>query len=78
AQQQTARDVIQEMQSYFDKSIVTEVVPFTAFYKAEESHQNYYRNNLEYAYCQAVINPKLQKLRAQFGRALKKKAVNVG
>ncbi|MBD0374993.1 MAG: bifunctional methionine sulfoxide reductase B/A protein [Flavisolibacter sp.] len=78
AQQQTARDVIQEMQSYFDKSIVTEVVPFTAFYKAEESHQNYYRNNLEYAYCQAVINPKLQKLRAQFGRALKKKMVNVG
>jgi len=73
AQQQTAREIIGEMQSSFDKPIVTELVPFTKFYKAEESHQDYYRSNPEYAYCQAVINPKLQKLRARFAKALKKK-----
>ncbi len=73
AQQQIAREMIEEMQSAFDRPIVTEVVPFKKFFKAEQSHQDYYRNNPEKAYCQIVINPKLRKLRAHFGSALKKK-----
>ena len=73
AQQQTAREIIEEMQASFDKPIVTELVPFSKFFKAEQSHQDYYRSNPEKAYCQAVINPKLQKLRAHFAKALKKK-----
>lgn len=76
-QHQTAKEIIKEMQAAFDKPIVTEVVPFTAFYKAEEVHQDYYRNNPEYAYCRMVINPKLQKLRKQFGQVLKKKTQTV-
>ncbi len=75
AQQQTAREIIGEMQASFDKPIVTELVPFSKFFKAEQSHQDYYRNNPENAYCQVVINPKLQKLRAKFTTALKKKTV---
>lgn len=74
AQQQTAREIIEELQPSFDKPIVTQVVPFLKFFKAEQSHQDYYRNNPEKAYCQIVINPKLQKLRTHFGRALKKKS----
>ncbi len=74
AQQQTAREIIEELQSYFDKTIVTQVVPFSKFFKAEQSHQDYYRNNPEKAYCQMVISPKLQKMRAQFASVLKKKA----
>jgi peptide methionine sulfoxide reductase msrA/msrB len=73
-QQKTAREIIEEIEPYFGKPIVTELVPFSAFYKAEQSHQDYYRNNPEKAYCRAVINPKLQKLRAEFGKALKKKS----
>ena len=73
AQQQIVKEIIGEMQSAFDKPIVTEVVPFKKFFKAEQSHQDYYRDNPEKAYCQIVINPKLQKLRANFGNALKKK-----
>ena len=73
AQQQTAREILKELQASFDKPIVTQVVPFIKFFKAEQSHQDYYRNNPENAYCQAVINPKLQKLRTQFATALKKK-----
>src|SRR5688572_29425136 len=72
-QQQTAGKIIDEMQASFDKPIVTELRPFSKFYKAEQSHQDYYRSNPEKAYCQAVINPKLQKLRAHFAKALKKK-----
>jgi peptide methionine sulfoxide reductase msrA/msrB len=74
-QHQTAREIIEEMQAAFDKPIVTELVPFSKFFKAEQSHQDYYRNNPEKAYCQAVITPKLQKLRAHFATALKKKPV---
>jgi len=51
--------------------IVTEVKPLTAFYPAEEYHQQYYRKNPSQAYCQAVINPKLAKLRRKFAAKLK-------
>ena len=73
-QLQTAREIIRQVQPYFDKQIVTEVASFTKFFKAEQIHQDYYRNNPERAYCQAVINPKLQKLRAKYANALKKKS----
>jgi peptide-methionine (S)-S-oxide reductase len=42
--------------------IVTEIVPLTTFYKAEEYHQDYYRNNPNAPYCALVISPKLKKL----------------
>jgi peptide-methionine (S)-S-oxide reductase len=51
--------------------IVTEVAPFTAFHKAEDYHQGYYRQNPEQAYCQTVISPKLAKFRKQFAAKLK-------
>ena len=53
------------------QTIVTEVKPFTAFYPAEEYHQQYYRKNPEQAYCQLVINPKLAKFRQKFTARLK-------
>ena len=46
----------------FDRPIVTEIVPLTAFYKAETYHQDYYQNNPRAGYCTFVIRPKLQKL----------------
>jgi peptide-methionine (S)-S-oxide reductase len=45
--------------------IVTQVVPFEAFYKAEEYHQGYYRANPYQGYCQVVIAPKVAKFRKQ-------------
>jgi peptide-methionine (S)-S-oxide reductase len=44
------------------KPIVTEIVPLTKFYPAEDYHQDYYRNNSNAPYCQIVIRPKLEKL----------------
>lgn len=73
AQQQTAQQVIAELQPFFDDRIVTEVVPLKEFYTAEESHQQYYTSNTEKPYCQAVINPKLKKLRESFGDKTKKR-----
>lgn len=44
------------------KPIVTEIVPLTKFYPAEDYHQDYYSNNSNAPYCRAVIRPKLEKL----------------
>ena len=50
---------------YTDK-IVTEVNEETDFYQAEIYHHDYFTKNPENAYCQAVINPKINKLRSIF------------
>jgi peptide-methionine (S)-S-oxide reductase len=54
------------------KPIVTEISPFTTFYKAEEYHQNFYRDNPYQPYCLAIIDPKISKLRKEFREKLKK------
>lgn len=51
--------------------IVTEISEFSAFYKAEDYHQNYFENNPNQAYCQFVIVPKLEKLEKLFKDQLK-------
>ena len=45
--------------------IVTVVAPAMPFYKAEIYHESYYDKNPMQPYCQAVIAPKLQKLKAR-------------
>jgi peptide-methionine (S)-S-oxide reductase len=49
-------------QKYFKHPIVTEIAPFTKFYKAEDYHQAYYDHNSSATYCRVVIAPKLEKL----------------
>lgn len=51
--------------------IVTEVVPVTEFHPAEDYHHRYYERNPSQGYCQAVISPKLAKLRAKHAHRLK-------
>ncbi len=55
----------------FSKPIVTEMKEAGAFYQAEEYHQNYYQQNKDKPYCQAVINPKIAKLRQKYTHLLK-------
>lgn len=56
----------------WDDPIVTELSPFTLFYKAEEYHQDYYNQNSYQPYCMMVINPKLSKFKKEFSNKLKK------
>jgi peptide-methionine (S)-S-oxide reductase len=55
----------------FSKPIVTEIVPFKKFYKAEDYHQNYYNLNGEQPYCSMVIKPKVDKFKKVFKEKLK-------
>lgn len=56
----------------YDKPVVTEIAPFTKFYKAEDYHQNYYDKNPNQGYCAFVIAPKVEKFEKLFKDKLKK------
>jgi peptide-methionine (S)-S-oxide reductase len=62
AQKAAAEKSKQEAQALFPSPIVTEISPLPKFYKAENYHQDYFRNHSNAPYCQAVIRPKLEKL----------------
>lgn len=72
-QKQVAEQVIREMEAaaIWDDPIVTEVSPLDAFHKAEDYHQEYYRNNTYQPYCQVVIAPKVSKFRQKYLANLK-------
>jgi peptide-methionine (S)-S-oxide reductase len=50
----------------YKNKIVTEIVPYAKFYKAENYHQNYYDSNPKNLYCKFVIDPKIKKLIKNF------------
>jgi peptide-methionine (S)-S-oxide reductase len=58
----------------FKSKIVTQVVPFKAFYPAEDYHQNYERMHPENRYVQAVSIPRLRQFQAKFPELLKEGA----
>ena len=52
--------------------IVTEVQPFTVFYKAEDYHMDFYRLHPNEGYCRTVIAPEIAEFRTKFKAKLKK------
>lgn len=72
-QEATAREVIDQLEreEVFGALIVTQVVPFEAFYPAEAYHHRYFERNPHQAYCQAVIAPKVAKFRRAHAHRLK-------
>jgi peptide-methionine (S)-S-oxide reductase len=73
AQRTLAEAVMREFaeSNVWQAPIVTELVPLTAFYSAEEYHQDYFRKNPEQQYCQLVVAPKVGKLRKHFYQQLR-------
>jgi peptide-methionine (S)-S-oxide reductase len=73
-QETTAREVVATLtaQKLWPDPIVTEILPAPAFYPAEDYHQGYFRANGYQPYCQAVVAPKVAKLRKLFFDRLKR------
>ncbi|MGD0006728.1 MAG: peptide-methionine (S)-S-oxide reductase MsrA [Anaerolineaceae bacterium] len=69
AAEQTIRELNAEQ--IWDKTIVTQLMPFTEFFPAEEYHQEYFARNPDQGYCQVVIAPKVAKFRKKFSNRLK-------
>ena len=62
-----------EKEKIFNDPIVTEVTQAPPFYEAEPEHKEYYTRNPEQRYCQAIIDPKIKKLRQLYSDKLKTK-----
>jgi peptide-methionine (S)-S-oxide reductase len=75
-QRQTAEELIRELdaQRIWSRPIVTEVRPAGTFYRAEDYHQDYFRNHPQQPYCAFVISPKLLKFREKFATKLRGKS----
>lgn len=56
----------------YDAPVVTEIAPYSVFYRAEDYHMNYYNQNSDEGYCQFVIRPKVEKFQKVFKAKLKK------
>ncbi len=72
-QRTIAEGIIEEItqNETFDVPIVTQVSAVSEFYLGEDYHQEYFNNNPDNQYCQAVVSPKLAKFRKTFVARLK-------
>ena len=68
AQKATAKNAIAKLtaEHKFSAPIVTQVVPFKAFYAAEDYHQHFADKNPDYPYIVINDNPKVADLRTKF------------
>jgi len=73
-QRRIAEQVISELTDakVWDDPIVTQIVPYTTFYPAEQYHQDYFAQNPDQPYCRVVIAPKVSKFRKRYLDRLKK------
>lgn len=60
-----------EQSDLWEDPIVTKIEPLKNYSKAEDYHQKYYEKHKNGPYCDAVIQPKIQKLKREFGDKLK-------
>ncbi|UPT78364.1 peptide-methionine (S)-S-oxide reductase MsrA [Sulfurovum sp. XGS-02] len=68
---EAAEATMEAAQADWNDPIVTKIEPLENYYKAEAYHQDYYQQNPMQGYCMAVIPPKLQKLKAKFGKEVR-------
>jgi peptide-methionine (S)-S-oxide reductase len=74
-QKKIAENVIAKLDqaNIFSSPIVTTLEKAGVFYPAEDYHQDYFANNGSQPYCQAVVAPKVVKVRKAFEDLLKSK-----
>ncbi|HJY98516.1 MAG TPA: peptide-methionine (S)-S-oxide reductase MsrA [Patescibacteria group bacterium] len=70
-QRAAAEKARQKASGDYQKPIATEIAEFKNFYPADASHKDYYLNNRSSPYCILVIDPKMEKLKKEFGGLLK-------
>ena len=73
AQKAVADDLIREMSQdkVLGAPIVTEVVPLSNYWPAEDYHQDFFERNPTQGYCLAVAAPKVAKFRETFASLVK-------
>jgi peptide-methionine (S)-S-oxide reductase len=74
AQAATAHAVRDEFAKIWPAKIVTEIAPLGEYFPAEPEHDNYFARNPYAGYCQAVVAPKVVKVRKAFADKLRSRA----
>jgi peptide-methionine (S)-S-oxide reductase len=70
-QEATARQVVAEMANVWDAPIVTELAPAQTYYRAEDYHQDYFRQHPLQGYCAFVVAPKVAKFKKTYSHRIK-------
>lgn len=73
-QKETIEKVKKQVAKDYKKPLAAEVLPFQKFWKAEDYHQNYEKNNPNNPYIQNVSIPRLNRFKDKFPDILKKEA----
>ncbi|WP_422033468.1 peptide-methionine (S)-S-oxide reductase [Roseovarius sp.] len=71
AQGAAVRDSLDRLQAGFDRPLVTRVLPLAAFRASEERFRNYHEKQAGGPFCTRYIDPKLDRLRAEFAPHLR-------
>jgi peptide-methionine (S)-S-oxide reductase len=73
-QKKESEEFIKKLNASNEKGapVATELAPLTEFFEAEDYHKDYFANHGTQAYCQVIINPKLEKVQKEYGELLKK------
>ena len=72
-QAEVAKEVMTDMvdSGIYSRPLVTEVLPCTNYWPAEDYHQDFFARNPDQGYCMAVAAPKVAKFRKTFSRLQK-------
>jgi peptide-methionine (S)-S-oxide reductase len=73
-QRRVAEDMVREIAPHYDAEIVTQIVPATDYFRAEDDHQEYFRHHPAQGYCMFVVAPKVEKFRRTFAAKRKNPA----
>lgn len=65
-----------ENEKVYDNPIITEIIPLSVFYKAEDYHINFFDTNDTAPYCNIIISPKIHKLLNLYGDDIKSEYKN--
>ena len=72
-QKRIAQEVMKEIgeKGLWGRPVVTQLSPLEVFFRAEDYHQEFFKQNPIQPYCQVVIGPKVSKFRKQYSDRLK-------
>jgi len=66
SQSHAAAQALIDIQKEFEKEIITLVIPFVSFEGSSEQYKNYYQQDPARPFCQLYIDPKLDRIKAEF------------
>ncbi len=70
-QRDVAQAVLAQAQAAHGGRVVTELLPLSNYWRAEDYHQHYFGNHPGQGYCAAVVAPKVAKFRKTFQSRLR-------